>query len=55
MNNTFFMQQAIELAKRGLGKTSPNPPVGAVVVKNGEIIGQGFHYAAGENEQGPIV
>lgn len=44
-----FMQVAIELAKRGQGKVSPNPMVGAVIVKNNEIIGQGFHHAFGED------
>lgn len=41
------MRQALELAERGLGLTSPNPPVGAVVVKNGEELGSGWHKAAG--------
>lgn len=38
-----YMARAIELAKRGLGNTNPNPMVGAVVVKEGKIIGEGFH------------
>lgn len=38
---------ALNLAKRGVGLTSPNPPVGAVVVKNGRIVGQGWHRRAG--------
>ncbi|MFH1652696.1 MAG: bifunctional diaminohydroxyphosphoribosylaminopyrimidine deaminase/5-amino-6-(5-phosphoribosylamino)uracil reductase RibD [Pseudomonadota bacterium] len=42
-----FMSRACELAKRGLGKTSPNPPVGAVVVKNDEIISEGYHIKSG--------
>lgn len=42
------MQQAIKLAERGRGRTSPNPMVGALVVKDGQIIGDGFHAAAGE-------
>ena len=42
-----FMQQALELARRGLGRTSPNPAVGAVVVSGGEVVGSGFHPAAG--------
>lgn len=41
------MQRAIELAKRGEGLTRPNPPVGAVVVKRGKIIGEGWHRKAG--------
>jgi diaminohydroxyphosphoribosylaminopyrimidine deaminase/5-amino-6-(5-phosphoribosylamino)uracil reductase len=46
-NDFKFMQRAIELAKRGEGLTRPNPPVGAVVVKNGRIIGEGWHKKAG--------
>src|SRR5687767_6565093 len=40
--------RAIELARGGRGRTSPNPLVGAVVVKDGRTIGEGFHSAAGE-------
>jgi diaminohydroxyphosphoribosylaminopyrimidine deaminase/5-amino-6-(5-phosphoribosylamino)uracil reductase len=43
-----MMQRCLELARRALGRTSPNPLVGAVVVKDGEIIGEGFHPRAGE-------
>ncbi|MGB6302078.1 MAG: bifunctional diaminohydroxyphosphoribosylaminopyrimidine deaminase/5-amino-6-(5-phosphoribosylamino)uracil reductase RibD [Rivularia sp. (in: cyanobacteria)] len=43
-----MMQRCLELARRGLGRTSPNPMVGAVVVKDGEIVGEGFHPRAGE-------
>src|SRR3954452_7409461 len=39
--------RAIELADRGRGRTSPNPLVGAVVVKEGRVLGEGWHYAAG--------
>lgn len=42
-----FMAVAIELAKKGLGRTNPNPVVGAVIVKNGKIIGKGYHSKAG--------
>lgn len=38
-----FMRRALELAKRGWGATSPNPMVGAVLVKDGRIIGEGWH------------
>ena len=38
-----FMARCLELAKRGEGKVSPNPVVGAVIVKNGKIIGEGWH------------
>ncbi len=43
-----FMSRAIRLARRGLGRTSPNPMVGAVIVKEGHIVGEGFHRAPGE-------
>ena len=42
------LQRAIELAGTARGRTSPNPLVGAVVVKDGRTIGEGFHEAAGE-------
>lgn len=42
-----FMRQALDLARQGLGRTSPNPMVGAVVVQDGKIIGQGWHRKAG--------
>jgi diaminohydroxyphosphoribosylaminopyrimidine deaminase / 5-amino-6-(5-phosphoribosylamino)uracil reductase len=42
-----FMQRALRLARRGYGLTSPNPQVGAVLVKNGKIIGRGWHRQAG--------
>nr|WP_282706879.1 bifunctional diaminohydroxyphosphoribosylaminopyrimidine deaminase/5-amino-6-(5-phosphoribosylamino)uracil reductase RibD [Natroniella acetigena] len=41
------MSLALDLAKRALGRTSPNPLVGAVIVKEGEVIGTGFHHYAG--------
>jgi len=47
-NDTVFMKEAISLAKKALGKTSPNPMVGAVLVKNGKIIGRGFHERYGD-------
>ena len=36
-----YMSRAIELAKKGLGWTNPNPMVGAVIVKDGKVIGEG--------------
>lgn len=42
-NAEFYMRRALELAKRGWGATSPNPMVGAVLVKNGRIIAEGWH------------
>jgi diaminohydroxyphosphoribosylaminopyrimidine deaminase/5-amino-6-(5-phosphoribosylamino)uracil reductase len=42
-----WMQLALRLARKGYGWTSPNPMVGAVLVKNGRLIGQGWHHKAG--------
>ncbi len=42
-----LMQQAIELAKKGMGTTHPNPRVGAVVVNHGEVVGEGWHVKPG--------
>lgn len=42
------MERAIELAKRARGFTSPNPMVGAVIVKDGRVIGEGYHERCGE-------
>lgn len=42
-----YMRQAFELARRGLGLTSPNPAVGAVLVRDGQVVGRGFHTYAG--------
>ena len=47
MNDEQFMRRALALARRGIGKTSPNPCVGAVLVHNGKIIGEGWHKRAG--------
>ena len=43
-----FMRRAIELAKLGTGRVNPNPLVGAVIVKDGKIIGEGYHRRYGE-------
>ena len=43
-----YMLRAIELARGGLGWTSQNPLVGAVIVKNGRYIGEGYHERCGE-------
>ena len=43
-----FIRLAIREAQRGIGWTSPNPVVGAVIVKNGRVIGKGWHRRAGE-------
>lgn len=47
MDDVDFMNRALELAGRGQGSTSPNPMVGAVVVKAGRIVGEGYHEAVG--------
>jgi diaminohydroxyphosphoribosylaminopyrimidine deaminase/5-amino-6-(5-phosphoribosylamino)uracil reductase len=46
--DSLYMNRCLELAGRAEGYTSPNPMVGAVVVHNGKIIGEGFHLRAGE-------
>jgi diaminohydroxyphosphoribosylaminopyrimidine deaminase/5-amino-6-(5-phosphoribosylamino)uracil reductase len=43
-----FMRLTLRLARRGYGRTSPNPMVGAVLVTRGQIIGQGWHHQAGQ-------
>ena len=48
MTDEQYMRRAIKLAKRGMGYTSPNPMVGAVIVKDGRIIGEGWHERYGE-------
>jgi diaminohydroxyphosphoribosylaminopyrimidine deaminase / 5-amino-6-(5-phosphoribosylamino)uracil reductase len=42
-----LMSEALSLARRGLGRTRPNPPVGAVVVRAGRVVGRGWHRRAG--------
>ena len=63
-----FMKRALNLARQGSGRTSPNPLVGAVVVKVGQVVGEGYHQkagtphaeihalnAAGENAKGAVL
>src|SRR5512133_3693365 len=45
--NLKMMRRALALARRGSGKTSPNPAVGCVIVKGGVIVGEGWHKKAG--------
>jgi diaminohydroxyphosphoribosylaminopyrimidine deaminase/5-amino-6-(5-phosphoribosylamino)uracil reductase len=47
MDEATYLSRALELARRGLGHTRPNPAVGAVIVKDGVIIGEGWHRKAG--------
>ncbi len=49
LDDSYYMRIAIRLARRGVGKTSPNPMVGAVIVANGKIIGQGYHKKCGDH------
>ncbi len=44
-----YMERALNLAEKGRGRTSPNPLVGAVIVKGRRVIGQGYHHAAGRD------
>lgn len=47
MSDERWMARALALAARGLGETNPNPVVGCVVVRNGRVVGEGFHARAG--------
>ena len=47
VNDRKIMQLALKLAEKGRGKTSPNPMVGAVVTKGGQVVGTGYHHKAG--------
>ena len=49
MRDEYFMKIALDLAEKGIGFTSPNPLVGAVIVKDGKIIGKGYHEKYGES------
>lgn len=48
VQDRYYMQMALELAARGTGYTSPNPLVGAVVVKEGKVVGRGYHQRFGQ-------
>jgi diaminohydroxyphosphoribosylaminopyrimidine deaminase/5-amino-6-(5-phosphoribosylamino)uracil reductase len=47
--DTAYMLRALNLAEKGKGKTSPNPMVGAVIVKSGEIVGEAYHRCVGKD------
>ena len=53
--NEKWMKKAIALAKKGIGTTHPNPRVGAVVVNDGKVVGQGWHERAGEQHAEAIA
>lgn len=42
-----WMEMALAEARKGIGRTAPNPPVGSVIVKDGVLLGSGYHHAAG--------
>ena len=44
----YYMRRCVELARKAIGCTSPNPMVGCVIVKDGKIVGEGFHPKAGQ-------
>ena len=48
MDDERWMRRALRLAARGIGRTSPNPVVGSVVVRDDEVVGEGWHRRAGE-------
>jgi diaminohydroxyphosphoribosylaminopyrimidine deaminase/5-amino-6-(5-phosphoribosylamino)uracil reductase len=48
MDDALYMTEAFDLAEKGRGSTHPNPLVGAVLVKDGEVVGRGWHLAPGE-------
>lgn len=48
MDQEFYMMRAINLANKGIGNVSPNPMVGCVIVKNGEVVSSGYHQQFGK-------
>jgi diaminohydroxyphosphoribosylaminopyrimidine deaminase/5-amino-6-(5-phosphoribosylamino)uracil reductase len=46
-DDEYWMKRVLRLAEKGRGRTSPNPMVGAVIVKKGEVVGEGYHAKAG--------
>ena len=48
MRDEIYMARALELARRGRFTTTPNPNVGCVIVRDGAIVGEGYHLRAGE-------
>jgi diaminohydroxyphosphoribosylaminopyrimidine deaminase/5-amino-6-(5-phosphoribosylamino)uracil reductase len=48
MDDEQWMRKVLRLAEKGRGRTSPNPLVGAILVKNGKVVGEGYHARAGE-------
>ena len=48
LDDNYYMRMAIRLARKGIGKTNPNPMVGTIIVKDGKIIGRGYHKKCGD-------
>ena len=48
LQDEIFMRRAFDLAVKGMGKVSPNPMVGCVIVHRGEVIGEGYHKKYGD-------
>lgn len=46
-NDTRYMRRALTLARKGIGRTAPNPAVGCVIVRDGRVVGEGWHHKAG--------
>ena len=46
-NDSRYMQRALTLARKGVGRTAPNPAVGCVIVRDGQVVGEGWHKKAG--------
>ncbi len=55
MTDASYMRRALALAERGAGRTAPNPMVGAVVVRDGEVLAEGWHTAVGEPHAEPAA
>lgn len=47
MSDEMYMRRAMELAEKGRGRTNPNPMVGAVIIKDGAVVGEGYHEKVG--------
>ncbi|KAL0379528.1 UNVERIFIED_CONTAM: Riboflavin biosynthesis protein PYRD, chloroplastic [Sesamum angustifolium] len=48
IDDSYYIRRCVELARKAIGHTSPNPMVGCVIVKDGKIVGEGFHPKAGQ-------
>jgi diaminohydroxyphosphoribosylaminopyrimidine deaminase/5-amino-6-(5-phosphoribosylamino)uracil reductase len=55
MTDAHWMQRCIDLARRAEGRTAPNPMVGVVLVKDGRVLGEGWHRVAGEPHAEPLA